>query len=50
MEQDGQRERSKSFLNMDHILTDAVLLELKNQASEGCLLCSFDALDNQEWE
>ena len=31
-------------------LMDAVLNELKEQSPEGCLLCSFDAWDEEEWD
>jgi len=36
-----------SFL--DSILTDAALSELKKQSVDGCLLCTFDAWDTEEW-
>ncbi len=32
----------------DSVLTDAVLNELKEQSPEGCLLCSFEAWDEEE--
>ncbi len=35
---------------LDSVLTDAVLNELKKQSVNGCLLCSLDALDTEEWE
>jgi hypothetical protein len=35
---------------VDSILTDAVLSELKKQSANGCLLCSLDALDAEEWD
>jgi hypothetical protein len=36
--------------SVDSVLTDAVLKELKEQSPEGCLLCSFDACDEEEWD
>jgi hypothetical protein len=35
---------------VDSVLTDAVLSELKKQSANGCLLCSLDALDAEEWD
>ncbi|MDQ2839575.1 MAG: hypothetical protein M3Y72_00735 [Acidobacteriota bacterium] len=35
---------------VDSVLTDAVLCELKKQSVNGCLLCSFDAWDGEEWD
>ena len=37
-------------LSVDSVLTDAVLSELKKQSANGCLLCSFDAWDGEEWD
>ena len=34
----------------ESVLTDRVLGELKKQSANGCLLCSFDALDAEEWD
>lgn len=36
--------------DMDSVLTDAVLSELKKQSADGCLLCSLDALEGEEWD
>jgi hypothetical protein len=36
--------------SVDSVLTDAVLNELKEQSPEGCLLCSFDTWDEEEWD
>jgi hypothetical protein len=36
--------------SVDSVLTDAVLDELKKQSHEGCLLCSFDTWDDEEWD
>jgi hypothetical protein len=36
--------------SLDSVLTDTVLNELKEQSPEGCLLCSFDAGDEKEWD
>ena len=41
---------SKGKLFVESILPNRVLDELKKQASEGCLLCSFDAWDEEEWD
>lgn len=35
---------------LDSMLTDAVLAELRNQSQNGCLLCSFDAWESEEWD
>ncbi|MBV9679971.1 MAG: hypothetical protein JO185_26790 [Acidobacteriaceae bacterium] len=32
------------------VLTDTVLSELKQQSTNGCLLCSFDTWDEEEWD
>ncbi|HEX4170056.1 MAG TPA: hypothetical protein VHZ55_31705, partial [Bryobacteraceae bacterium] len=32
------------------VLTDAPLTELKRQAQDGCVLCSLDSLDEDEWD
>jgi hypothetical protein len=32
----------------DSILTEAVLIEIKRQSSNGCLLCSLDELQDDE--
>lgn len=32
------------------VLTDRVLDELKRQSEDGCLLCSFDAWDEEDWD
>jgi hypothetical protein len=42
------RHQRNSFL--DSVLTDAALSQLKEQSSNGCVLCSLDALDREEWE
>jgi len=34
----------------ESVLTDSVLEELKRQSENGCLLCSLDALDEEEWD
>jgi hypothetical protein len=34
---------------LDSVLTDAVLSELKQQSTNGCLLCFFDTWDEEEW-
>jgi hypothetical protein len=36
--------------SMDCVLTEPVLAELKRQAPAGCVLCSLDALDGEEWD
>lgn len=41
---------SSQDCGIDSVLTDAVLSELKKQATNGCLLCSFDAWEGEEWE
>lgn len=40
--------RDSSFV--DSVLTDAVLSELKKQSANGCLLCSLDAWEGEEWD
>lgn len=40
-----QRELSSSS-----VLTNSVVDELKKQSPKGCLLCSFDAWDEEEWD
>lgn len=32
------------------ILTDAALEQLKEQSSEGCLLCVWDTLNEEDWD
>lgn len=32
------------------VLTDAVLIQLKEQSPEGCVLCFFEAWDAEEWD
>lgn len=32
------------------VLTDSVLETLKEQSVNGCLLCSFDGWDEEEWD
>lgn len=44
----GSTDQRYSFV--DSVLTDAVLNELKKQSINGCLLCSFDVWDEQEWD
>jgi hypothetical protein len=34
----------------ESVLTDAVLEELKKQSENGCLLCSLEAWDEEEWD
>lgn len=34
----------------NNIFTDAVLNKLKEQANDGCLLCSFDNWEEEDWE
>lgn len=34
--------------SLDSILTDSVLNKLKEQSPEGCLLCYFEAWDEEE--
>jgi hypothetical protein len=34
----------------ESILTNSVLTELKKQSPDGCLLCSFDAWDEEDWD
>jgi hypothetical protein len=34
----------------ESVLTDSVLSELKRQSANGCLLCSFDTWDGEEWD
>lgn len=42
----GRKRASATY----SVLTDAVLTELKRQAPEGCVLCSLDSLDEEEWD
>ena len=35
---------------MGSVLTDAALDEIKKQSVAGCLLCSLEELDEEEWE
>jgi hypothetical protein len=35
---------------MHSVLTQAVLAELKRQASPGCVLCSLDDSDEEDWD
>jgi hypothetical protein len=35
--------------SLDSVLTDAVLDELKQQSTNGCLLCFFDTWEEEEW-
>lgn len=32
------------------VLTEAALSELKRQAPDGCVLCSLDTWDQEEWD
>jgi hypothetical protein len=42
---------NRHALFANSVLTDSVVEELKKQSSEGCLLCSFEAWDNEEdWD
>ncbi len=61
MEQGNQSDRTPTLSccalpggisrqDMDSVLTDAVLSELRKQSADGCLLCSLDALDGEEWD
>ena len=34
----------------ESVLTDAVLEELKKQSENGCLLCSLEAWNEEEWD
>lgn len=34
----------------ESILTDSVLNELKKQSANGCLLCSLEAWEAEEWD
>ncbi len=43
----GTHQRD-SFVNS--VLTDAVISELKKQSADGCLLCSLDAWEGEEWD
>jgi hypothetical protein len=36
--------------SVDSVLTDAVFRELKRHSAHGCLLCSLDALPEEEWD
>lgn len=49
MEQ-GDRQETQREPNIDSVLTDAVLAELKKQSENGCLLCSFDTWNEEEWD
>lgn len=44
----GQNEARDSF--GESVLTDRVLEELKRQSVNGCLLCSFDAWEEEDWD
>ena len=44
-----QNERGRPALG-ESLLTDKVLDELKRQSVNGCLLCSFDAWDTEDWD
>jgi hypothetical protein len=35
---------------MDPVLTETALSELKKQAPAGCVLCSLEAWDEEEWD
>jgi hypothetical protein len=43
----GTDQRNSS---VDSVLTDAVLSELKKQSANGCLLCSLEAWETEEWD
>jgi hypothetical protein len=36
--------------NVNSVLTDAVVSGLKRQYADGCLLCSLDACEEEEWD
>ena len=48
--QGSEAGRSQRDSFVESVLTDAALDELKRQSAKGCLLCSLDALDDEEWE
>lgn len=48
--QGSEAGRSQRDSFVESVLTDAALDELKRQSANGCLLCSLDALDEEEWE
>lgn len=35
---------------VDSVLTDAVLEKLKEQSTAGCLLCSLEEWDEEDWD
>jgi hypothetical protein len=35
---------------MSSVLTETALIELKRQAPAGCVLCSIDSWDEEEWD
>jgi hypothetical protein len=43
-----QNEARDSF--GESVLTESVLEELQKQSANGCLLCSFDAWDGEDWD
>jgi hypothetical protein len=36
--------------SVDSVLTGDALRKVKAQAPEGCVLCSFDVWDDEEWD
>jgi hypothetical protein len=46
----GAEARTSLIESVPSVLTDAVLEELKKQSENGCLLCSLDAWDEEEWD
>jgi hypothetical protein len=40
----------QNHFSLDSVLTDAVLDELKKQSTAGCVLCSLEELDGEDWE
>ena len=43
-------ETTQARAPLDPVLTDAVLSELKEQSTAGCLLCAMDEWDGEDWD
>ena len=47
---DDNRELAHHRSSADSILTEAAVMELKKQAPAGCLLCSVEEWDEEDWD
>jgi hypothetical protein len=48
--ENSQSSGDLSKPSVDSVLTDVAVAELRKQSENGCLLCSFDTWDLEEWD